>query len=242
MSLLPRERKPLRSEVVDALIAEIFERNLKPGDKLGTELELSERLSVSRNIFREAVRDLSTLGIIEVRRALGLYVCEPTLAPSITQLKVSTGMNPEMYKQLFEARKVIELGIARLVVENARIEDIVRLAAIITEEERLIRSGTTDKHHSLLDMQFHLVLLRASQNRVLSRFGGSLVEYFRSIAPVNRSDYGIEDTISDHRRILDALKERDQDTYVNAMSLHLHEGEKTLLLHQSDLEPGVGSF
>jgi DNA-binding FadR family transcriptional regulator len=59
----------------------ILQLDLSAGDAMPTEAELAERLNVGRNSVREAIKALQAVGIVEVRRGLGLYVGKMSSAP-----------------------------------------------------------------------------------------------------------------------------------------------------------------
>ena len=62
--------------VINCLTDAMINKELRPGDKIPTELELSETLGVGRNSIREAIKILVYLGVLEIRRAEGTFVCE----------------------------------------------------------------------------------------------------------------------------------------------------------------------
>ena len=62
--------------VINCLTDAMLTKQLKPGDKIPTEMELSESLGVGRNSIREAIKILVYLGVLEIRRAEGTFVCE----------------------------------------------------------------------------------------------------------------------------------------------------------------------
>ena len=65
--------------VVNSIKQLLMERTLKPGDKLPSELEISEELRVSRGSVREAMKILSAFGLVDIRVGNGTYVCETPL-------------------------------------------------------------------------------------------------------------------------------------------------------------------
>ncbi len=74
--LSPISKGNLSDLIVNRITQQIVSGELKPGDKLPTEMEFSESLGVSRNVVREAVKILVALGVLEIRRADGTYVVE----------------------------------------------------------------------------------------------------------------------------------------------------------------------
>ena len=64
-SLEPLDRQPVASTITNLLIRSLLSKQLKPGDKLPTESELAQTLKVGRNSVREAIKMLSSLGVIK---------------------------------------------------------------------------------------------------------------------------------------------------------------------------------
>ena len=69
------KNKSVVQTVVDSITKAIIAGELKPGDKIPTELELAESFGVGRNSIREAIKILVYYGILEIRRAEGTFVC-----------------------------------------------------------------------------------------------------------------------------------------------------------------------
>ena len=67
-------RSSLVAEVVTLLQEVIEAKSLQPGDRLPTEAELVASLEVSRPVLREAISQLETLGLVQVKRGLGMFV------------------------------------------------------------------------------------------------------------------------------------------------------------------------
>ena len=63
-------------QVINALTDAMINRELRPGDKIPTEAEMAENMGVGRNSIREAIKILVYLGVLEIRRAEGTFVCE----------------------------------------------------------------------------------------------------------------------------------------------------------------------
>ena len=73
---MPYGNNALSVRIADRLAEMIVHGRFAPGDKLPSEPELSHELNVSRTTLREALRILSTRGLVEVRRGVGTFVTE----------------------------------------------------------------------------------------------------------------------------------------------------------------------
>ena len=70
------KNKSVVQTVVDSITKAIITGDLKPGDKIPTEMELAESFGVGRNSIREAIKILVYYGVLEIRRAEGTFVCD----------------------------------------------------------------------------------------------------------------------------------------------------------------------
>lgn len=215
------DRQLLRKQVSDAIVALIFERGLKPGDKLATEIDLAKSFSVSRNVVREAVRDLSARGVIDVRRGKGLFVGRPRVISSSRDLELGVGMDPGLLTQLVEARRVIELGMSQLIVSNVTPDQVDDLRKVVDASEAVVESGGEGRTLAQLDLRFHLILLKASGNEVLGQFGAVLIEFFARNARVQWNPEEERIVVEDHRRIYEAVAAGDVDTLRIYLAAHL---------------------
>src|SRR6266404_5666085 len=74
------KRQTLTSQVIDHILALIKSGNMKPGERLPTEKQLTASLGVSRTCVREAIKSLESLRLISVRPRVGAILLEPSTA------------------------------------------------------------------------------------------------------------------------------------------------------------------
>ena len=86
-------RRPISQMIMDLFTKYLLSRQLKPGDKLPTEFELAEKLGVGRHSVREAIKMLSSIGIIEIRKGAGTFIAS-TMKSSV--------LNPLILSLVFE--------------------------------------------------------------------------------------------------------------------------------------------
>ena len=119
--------KLLAEQVEEQIYHFILDTPLSPGSKLPNEFELGEKFGVGRSTIREAVKLLSSKGIVEVRRGSGTYVLTTALGVgdplglSAVQDKTALALD------LVNVRLLLEPGIAEMAANNATDEDIARL-------------------------------------------------------------------------------------------------------------------
>jgi GntR family transcriptional repressor for pyruvate dehydrogenase complex len=219
--LEPLSRDTLTKQATETLRRFILTEDLKPNDQLPSERELSESLSVSRNIVREALSVLVAEGLIVKQPGRGIFVTNFDREAVAPQIAVSFDYNGRSPAALSEARAAVELGAISLIARRITGEELQRLKAInasLEENRRMRRSTIKD------DIEFHKLLLQSSHNPVLIELIPLLVEYFRLAVLYQPSAifHNPERVISEHGKIIDALQSRDPAAARQALIDHLH--------------------
>lgn len=202
-------RNPLKRSLVDIALEQIRQRidngSWALGERLPPEPELAERLGMSRNTVREAVRVLAFSGVLEVRQGDGTYVRART-EPMEIMLTLARGS----IEQALEARGVIEVEAARLAAQRRDADDIAALRAAL--EASAQAHGLDLEHYVECDLAFHQCIVDSAHNPLLSE----LYRYFSQVIGA-----GLRQTISEpgrpqpafdlHRQLLDAIERGDAD-------------------------------
>src|SRR5262245_42499672 len=221
MVLEPLSRDTLTKQATETLRRFILTEDLKPGDQLPSERELSESLSVSRNIVREALSVLVAEGLIVKQPGRGIFITDFDREQVAPQIVVSVDYNGRSPAALSEARAAVELGAIALITKRITSEQLERLDAINRSLEENIH-----QHHSTIkdDVEFHKLLLQSTRNPVLVELIPLLVEHFR-LAVLYRPSaifHNPERVVAEHRRIIEALRARDAAAARQALIDHLH--------------------
>jgi DNA-binding FadR family transcriptional regulator len=166
----PPPRPPRRAElVVDFVKAEMAAGRLRPGDRLPTEHEIAQRLGVSRNSVREAVRMLQASGLVDVRHGTGSFVRAEVEAPVAQLMMFRSLVAQSEPAALIEVRRVFERACAELAARRRTEAD---LAAMRDAIDRLRRLGAEpharDDDALDADLAFHRAVYRASGNAMLA--------------------------------------------------------------------------
>ena len=116
-------------QIIDAFTEQLIGGQIKPGDQIPTEVELAERFGVARNTVREAVKILVAMGVLEIRRPVGTFVCsgftEAMISPMLYGVILGRG---DSYNELLELREIMETGSMLTVIRNATDEEITALS------------------------------------------------------------------------------------------------------------------
>lgn len=220
-------RNALSEDIVSKLLALLKEKKLQPGDRLPSERELAERLQVSRPSLREALRALSIMHVVEIRQGSGTYISSLEPKRLVEHLDFVFALADSTYLSLFEARKVVEVGICGLAAQRITDEDITRLEGCL--EKSLLGLSDAELYFQA-DVELHEIITEAAASPILSRIMASISHL--SLASRKRTSVlpGIaQRVIADHRAIIQALKQHDPEAARQAMYQHLTYVEQRLL-------------
>src|SRR5215217_8483337 len=135
---------PVAARVVEQIQDYIEGNGLQPGHKLPPERVFIEQLGVSRSSLREAVRVLSTLGLIDVRHGDGMYVAAPPEMWRASSSAIFDATEEHALRNLVETRLGIELAAVTAAAQRATDEDLDRLQQLVDEQARRVAS---DPHY-----------------------------------------------------------------------------------------------
>lgn len=176
-------KRKISDEIFLMLQEKIFLGELKPGEKLPPERELSRHFGVTRVPLREALKRLQAMKLIEVRHGDGIYILDYENNASFDFLMsvVQAGLPLEerMVKSLLEFRMIVVPELFRLAAYNAGPENIKKLEEII-EQERV--AGDDREKMMELDFAFHTEIARASGNIFAQMLYTSLQPVYLSLS------------------------------------------------------------
>ena len=199
---------------------EICRRELKPGEVIGTELELAARLQISRITLREAIGRLRGLGLVNSRQRKGLIVAQPDLAETLGLLMPQYVVDHATLTELAELRCWLEIGCVQDAVKRATEADIERLKELSLEYARLIQHDrdTADE----IDLEFHKTMLSATGNDLFKDMHRVIRAFFQR-GREEFPDWYMEDThVGEHTAIAEAFAERNVERARELLSVHLH--------------------
>lgn len=218
---------PSAAEVVVAQLTRAIELGrFLPGDQLPPEREFAVQLGVSRMTLRAALRDLEEAGLLErVRRGSGggaLVITAGTIGVTGAEHRA---VRKEL-DEIFEFRIACESAAAELAAGRRTDAQLAQLEQAIED----LGSELTAGRFRAADNAFHLAVADAAGNRWVRQ----AVEDVRAamLAPLDavRFELVVASTVEHHRRILDAIAERDPERARAAIVEHIHEAKQELLV------------
>ena len=223
MNVRPIQKASATNKVFKALYEMIATGRYKRGQKLPPQEELARQLGVSRNTLREAVNQLSAMGLLSSQQGVGTVVEPPTPGGYLSSLGGQFLLDPLSVREFVEARICIERNAVRLAVARAGDEDIERLRTTLDQQRRALKRGDTAEF-TRHDAAFHLELTRICGNRVLLKFLQTIHDMLqRFIGEVAQLPGAVEDALGFHSRVTEAIATRDPDQAEREMVLHLFD-------------------
>jgi GntR family transcriptional repressor for pyruvate dehydrogenase complex len=215
----PIKSTRIYEEIVRQVKELIAQGRLKSGDQLPPERDLAEKFRVSRTSVREALRALQSRGLIEIRAGEGAFVRDVSVETLIEPLALVILPHREAVGELFEARRLIEPSIAALAARRATREEIAEMERILEDQAAEVAQGRTGMAE---DSAFHDAIAQSAHNRAITRIVHALMDLLsqsreESLHTPGRPTRSHED----HRRVLDAIRRRDEVTAHRAMLDHL---------------------
>ncbi|MCR5810300.1 MAG: GntR family transcriptional regulator [Lachnospiraceae bacterium] len=158
-------------QIIDSLVEAMIRKELKPGDQIPTEMELAERLGVGRNSVREAIKILVYFGVLEIRRAEGTYVCEGFTDTMIDPIIYGIILDKAgSYEYLMELREIMEAGVMKLAMENAKEEEFRNLRIQLERMRREIEIGPENVDRVFQeDNEFHSIITSMGHNPLVQK-------------------------------------------------------------------------
>ena len=202
--------------MITALRQAILDFKLKPGQRL-VERELIERLGVSRTTVREALRELTSEGLVTVVPQKGAVVATPSLDDAI---------------DLYDVRAALESLVVQRFVERASDSQVERLRAAVERfHDATIRTEDVRQILAAKDL-FYEVLIEGAASAALQQ----LLEGIQARVQVLRATSLSEDgrkfaAVRELRAIVDAIAARDASLAARLTTEHIRAASQTALLH-----------
>jgi GntR family transcriptional repressor for pyruvate dehydrogenase complex len=220
------------------LLLEYIDReNLSPGDRLTPERELAKKLGISRPSLREAIQVLQNQGRLMVRHGIGVFLVEDQQAEKIRE---SLRAAHHSVEELFQMREILEAPAVEWAAERRTGIQLDAIKHAAAELNSAVRESTIDFDKvRVLDMNFHLTIVKSAQNQFLNQTLGTLQEIMhKSMDNTLKLPGRIDASEHEHGVILDAIEKRDALTARLMIIQHIHNARdawQKYLKKQSDL-------
>lgn len=216
-------------KVVQSLRILIEHNNMQVGDRLPAERKLCEQLSVSRSSLREAIQQLTSMGILQSRGGAGTFLQQ--LSSNWSQYQIVQPLShlidqdPAYRFDVQEARIVLEGGTAWYAAQRATPEDLLNIRRCYEQISHSQGLGNDDQA-AQADAKFHLAIAEASHNLVLIQMMRSLFDLLQFNVVLGRRKVYSEPRRFDqlhlqHHQVMAAIERRDPEAARKAVCGHI---------------------
>lgn len=207
------EYMPLRDLVYTTLRQAILKGELEPGERL-MEIQLAEKMGVSRTPIREAIRRLEKESLVIMVPRKGAEVA---------------GISEKILKDVLEIRMTLEKMALRLAISRADSEDIRRLEMCEMKFQSAVDSSDLVKMAEA-DEEFHFVIYEAANNEKLTEILNSLKEnMYRYRMEYLKDENYRKDLLNEHNALIEAFKRKDLEQGVIITDRHIKNQEKAVI-------------
>jgi GntR family transcriptional repressor for pyruvate dehydrogenase complex len=206
------------AQVVEHVRKEIEAGRLRPGDRLPPERELALAMGLSRPSLRSGLRTLQTMGIITSRRGAGTFIADGPPQLGKAPLQFQAALHGFTIDQMYEARRILEVGAAGLAATRANGEHMAGMADELTGMFASLEDPQAFLKH---DLGFHRAVAAGSANPIVAAIIGTLAEIIWEAGRINMSGFSLRESAETHRRIYDAIRSRNPERARRQMSEHL---------------------
>lgn len=220
--LKPISRKRISDQVFDQLRKLILSGELKAGQKVMTERELADALSVSRNSVREAINKLVVMGLLEQRQGQGTFVCSVEDAVKIPLGTVMEAQEASLVDVL-EMRMGIECNAAAMAAKRATTEDLAAMEAAITEMAADTKTGGLGTGG---DLSFHMAIAAATKNPIQIYIMKNVVDFLHigireNLLHLYEDPKNVSTILKQHEAIYLAIRSGSPNDAFQAMRVHI---------------------
>lgn len=223
---MPHSRRGLHGRVVDTLGLRIIRGELTPGTVIEPDRLVAE-LQVSRTVVREAIKVLTTKGLLDARPRTGTFALPRSrwnlLDADVIKWRNSGRLDARLLTELEEVRQIIEPWGARLAAKRRTPEQVALLEKAFADMAASAEGRGSVKARSArsidADVRFHQAIVAAAQNELLERLEALLEPALRTrdeLALMHKQ-HGTA-FVESHRRVLECIRDQRPDAAHEAMN------------------------
>jgi DNA-binding GntR family transcriptional regulator len=207
--------RSIQVSVTDGIRAKITGEGMQSGASL-SEITLAEEFGVSRTPIREALKQLQTEGLVEIRPRVGTFVSTPS------RLEIN---------ELFQMKEILEGAAARLLALRGDVPELEALRDNVARADEAVRAGDADAYAVLVD-EFHDLIIRGASNQKLAHHHGLLMNqlaYSRLVRTSLSLPGRLVESDAEHHRIVEMIAAKDGTTAERVMREHVRASQQALL-------------
>jgi len=220
----------LADAVIQHITEAILEGRLKPGDRLPSEARLAASFGVSKQISREAIRQLAAMGVVHIQQGKATRVRVPDAAPLDRFYRFAVGGTEAGLLQANELRRIVEPSTARLAALRRSADGVGALRRILDRMEAALEDADA---FTEADLDFHETIAALTGNRLLELQMQGLRPVIREVSQMftarrKRDRRQWRATFERHAAIVRAIEAGDAEAASEAMLAHFRAADQAI--------------
>ena len=218
----PVVNSPPRLQSHTRLLLDYIEREgIAPGNRLSPERELAKKLGISRPSLREAIQVLQTQGRLVVKHGIGVFVLDEIEGE---RLRDSLRAAHHRIEELFQMREILEAPAVEWAAERRTPKQLAEMKEAAEDLRVAVAEEPIDFDKvRILDMRFHLTIVKSAQNQFLNKTLGTLQEVMhKSMDNTLKLPGRIDASAHEHGAILEAIERQDPIAARLLIIQHIH--------------------
>lgn len=225
MPIEPIKKSNVSEEVFEQMKALISTGEWKAGEKIQSENDLAKTFHVSRVSIRAALGRLNALGLVVSKQGEGTFVGEATIETCMNSLLPMLIIDHTQLMDVYEFRRIVDVGSARLAAQNADSDDLEALEQNLKDMDNANRDAA---ECARLDVEFHFLLAKATKNSVMVKVYTVIKEILLTEQTKQHTMFGPSGGQIYHPLIFKAVKDRDGEQAARIMEEHLDKSIQKL--------------
>jgi len=222
------ERRSISERIASHILGMIKTGNLRPGDRLPTEAQMTIAFGISRPPLREALKALTIMGVLESRQGGRYSVTDLSPSRLVEPFNVMLSVGNYEINDHFECRSIVDVALALLCIQRATPDMRLRIMKLAVDGRAFLADPVGFR---LLDYEFHRALAAGACNEMLSAMAQGLYDVALDVRRIASAMPGlIENSVRQHIEIAEAIARRDEAAATAAVRRHLEHVRDTTLL------------
>ena len=223
MPIEPIKKSNVSEEVFEQMKTLISTGEWKAGEKIQSENDLAKTFGVSRVSIRAALGRLNALGLVVSKQ--GTFVGEPTIETCMNSLLPMLIIDHTQLMDVYEFRRIVDVGSARLAAQNADSDDLEALEKNLKDMDNANRHAA---EFARLDVEFHFLLAKSTKNSVMLKVYTVIKEILLTEQTKQHTMFGPSGGQIYHPLIFKAVKDRNGEEAARIMEEHLDKSIQKL--------------
>lgn len=232
MKIKKIKQNKVSDQVFERLKMAIISNELEVGAKLPSEQKLTEMFGVSRVSIRSALKQLSTIGLVEIKNGEGTFVREPDVSNIFVPLMSELSYDTMDIQQLMEFRQGIEMQACRFAAMRKTPEELLKMEDIL-HEMSVYRASNDIENYTIWDMKFHFCIAEMSKNPLLQKVMAILQDFIIAYGKNANFNLGIELGYEKHFELYDLIRDGEAAKAEALMYTKLQEGIEALAMEST---------